>query len=111
LVVKAAEQGDAVAQEVVSQGGFDLGALAGLVIERIRAMEAPLDSVFDVPSVAIAGSILEQAAAVRNAMIAELRRRYPAIQVVDKPADPPAGALWAARQGGRPATAAHGSTR
>ncbi|HEX4311615.1 MAG TPA: BadF/BadG/BcrA/BcrD ATPase family protein [Acidobacteriaceae bacterium] len=106
LVVKAAEQGDAVAQQVVAQGGTDLAALAGLVIERIRAMEA--DSAFEVPSVAIAGSILEQAAAVRDAMIAELRRRYPAIRVVDQPADPPAGALWAARQDVRRATAAHG---
>jgi N-acetylglucosamine kinase-like BadF-type ATPase len=97
LVVDAAEHGDAVAQEVVAQGGADLAALAGLVIERIRDLEAA-GSAFTVPAVAIAGSILEHAAPVRHAMIAELRKRYPGIEVKDAPADPPAGALWAARR-------------
>jgi glucosamine kinase len=107
LVVKAAEQGDAIAQEVVAQGGTDLAMLAGLVIERIRTMEAQADSAFEVPAVAIAGSILERIAPLRDAMIIALRQRYPGIRVVDKPSDPPAGALWAARQDARRATAAH----
>ncbi len=106
LVVAAAEQGDAVAQEVVVQGGADLAALAGLVIERIRSLEARAGSAFEVPAVAIAGSILERAAPVRNALIAELRRRYPGIEVRDAPADPPAGALWAARRIDRSASVA-----
>jgi N-acetylglucosamine kinase-like BadF-type ATPase len=106
LVVAAAEQGDAVAQEVVAQGGADLAALASLVIERIRSLEARAGSAFEVPAVAIAGSILERAAPVRNALIAELHKRYPGIAVKDAPADPAAGALWAARQGGQAAPAA-----
>jgi N-acetylglucosamine kinase-like BadF-type ATPase len=97
LVVAAAEQGDVVAQEVVAQGGTDLAALAALVIERIRGLEGT-GPAFDVPAVAIAGSILEHADSVRYAMIAELRRRHPGIEVKDTPADPPAGALWAARR-------------
>jgi N-acetylglucosamine kinase-like BadF-type ATPase len=99
LVVAAAEQGDAVAQEVVEQGGADLAMLAGLVIEHIRALEAEAGVDFEVPAVALAGSILERAAPVRDALIAELRRRYAGITVMEKPADPPAGALWRARQG------------
>ncbi len=106
LVVAAAEQGDAVAQEVVAQGGADLAALASLVIERIRSLETGAGSAFEVPAVAIAGSILERAAPVRNALIAELHKRYPGIAVKDAPADPAAGALWAARQGGQAAPAA-----
>jgi N-acetylglucosamine kinase-like BadF-type ATPase len=106
LVVAIAEEGDAVAQEVVAQGGADLAALAGLVIEHIRGLEAGAGATFEVPAVAIAGSILERAAPVRNALIAELRRSYPGIEVEDAPADPPAGALWAARQTGRRAPAA-----
>ena len=106
LVVAAAEQGDAVAQEVVAQGGADLAALASLVIERIRSLEARAGSAFEVPAVAIAGSILERAAPVRNALIAELHKRYPGIAVKDAPADPAAGALWAAREGGQAAPAA-----
>ncbi|MGB9031116.1 MAG: BadF/BadG/BcrA/BcrD ATPase family protein [Acidobacteriaceae bacterium] len=105
LVIAAAEQGDVVAQEVAAQGGADLVALAGLVIEHIRSLEAAASS-FEIPAVALAGSILERAAPVRNALIAELRKRYPGIVVKDAPADPPAGALWAARQTPRAAQTA-----
>ncbi|HEY6445003.1 MAG TPA: BadF/BadG/BcrA/BcrD ATPase family protein [Acidobacteriaceae bacterium] len=98
-VVAAAEQGDAVALEVVEQGGRDLAMLAGLVIERIRGLERNIEGSFEAPAVAVAGSILENVALLRNAMTAELRARYADIRVIDKPADPPAGALWHARQG------------
>lgn len=96
LVVDAAQQGDAVAREVLEQGGADLAYLATLVIERIRKVEG--DAAFTPPAVAVAGSILEKVAAVRDAMTAALRQHYPQIVVLDEPADPPAGALWAARQ-------------
>jgi N-acetylglucosamine kinase-like BadF-type ATPase len=105
LVIAAAEQGDIVAQEVASQAGADLAALAGLVIERIRSLEATA-SAFEIPAVALAGSILERAAPVRNALVAELRKAYPRIVIRDAPADPPAGALWAARQMPLPAQSA-----
>jgi N-acetylglucosamine kinase-like BadF-type ATPase len=103
LVVAAAEQGDVVALEVVTLGGADLAALAGLVIERIRSLEGGAGSAFEVPAVAVAGSIMERAVPVRNALIADLRQRYRGIRVMDAPADPPAGALWAARRMTRPA--------
>ena len=103
LVVAAAEAGDAVAKEVVEQGGADLAMLAGLVIERIRGLERGSDQAFEVPAVAVAGSILEHAAPVRDALIAALHERYPEIVVMASPADPPAGALWRARQEARPA--------
>jgi N-acetylglucosamine kinase-like BadF-type ATPase len=93
-VVALAEQGDFVAQEVLEQGGRDLAMLAGMVIERMRALEG---SAFVVPGIAVAGSILERVAGVREAMIGELRQRYPEIAVMAKPADPAAGALWRAR--------------
>jgi glucosamine kinase len=98
LVVAAAEAGDAVAKEVVEQGGTDLAMLAALVIEHLRELEAGGNSDFAVPAVGIAGSILERAAPVREALIAGLRKRYRDIMVMEKPADPPAGALWRARQ-------------
>ena len=95
LVVNLAEQGDSVARAVLEQGGVDLAYLAALVIERIRGIEG--ERAFSVPEVAVAGSILERVAAVRGAMTAALRKRYPEIEVLEQPADPPAGALWAAR--------------
>jgi glucosamine kinase len=103
LVIAAAERGDLVAQEIATQGGADLATLAALVIEHIRSLEAVAASAFEVPAVAVAGSILERAATVRHALIAQLSKSYPGIVVRDVPADPPAGALWAARQTAQPA--------
>ncbi|HEX4007404.1 MAG TPA: BadF/BadG/BcrA/BcrD ATPase family protein [Acidobacteriaceae bacterium] len=98
LVVAAADAGDPVAGEVLDQGGRDLAMLAGLVIEHLRRIEG--DAGFRVPAVAVAGSILEKVPQVRAALAAELCACFPGIVVLENPADPPAGALWAARQSG-----------
>lgn len=95
MVVSLAGEGDGVAREVLVQGGEDLAMLASLVIERIRRIEGEAN--FALPAVAVAGSILEKVGAVREAMTAALRKRYAGIEVMERPADPPAGALWAAR--------------
>jgi N-acetylglucosamine kinase-like BadF-type ATPase len=95
LVVRCAEQGDEVAREVLVQGGKELAYLAGLVIERVRTMEAGTELV--PPPVAVAGSILEHVSQVRQAMEDALRKQYPGIEVLETPADPPVGALWGAR--------------
>jgi len=95
LVVECAEQGDLVAREVLEQGAQDLAYLTGLLIERIRSLE-PHEK-FELPPVAIAGSILERVALVREAMYARLRQRYPGIMFQDTATDPPMGALWNAR--------------
>jgi len=110
LVVACAENGDLVAQEVLEQAGVDLAILASLVIERISRNQAPatprpttapakggLHKIDTLPAVAVAGSILEHVPSVRKAMEARLRKRYPNIQILDAPADPPSGALWNAR--------------
>jgi len=106
VVVQCAEQGDEVAKEVLQQAGADLAYLASLVIEHIRKIEAELSlksckdnspGDFKLPDVAITGSILEHVAPVRQAMQAELARRYPGIVVLETPTDPPTGALWNAR--------------
>jgi glucosamine kinase len=101
LMVTAAAEGDAVAREVLEQGGRDLAMLAGLVIEHIRGIETAAGMSFSAPAVAVAGSILEKVDPVRKALIGALRERYAEIAVLDQPADPPAGALWAARQATR----------
>lgn len=99
LVMAAAEQGDGVAQEVLEQGGRDLAMLVGLVIERMRRMEGG-GAEFAAPAVAVAGSILERVARLRDALASALRERYTGIEVLAAPADPPAGALWHARRAG-----------
>jgi N-acetylglucosamine kinase-like BadF-type ATPase len=100
--VEAAEQGDVIGREVLEQGGADLAQLAGLVIEHVRSIEADSSSSdanqsFELPQVAIAGSILEHVAPLRQAMEASLRLRYPGIVFLDQPSDAVAGALWNAR--------------
>lgn len=97
LVVLAAKEGDRVAQEVLEQGGRDLAYLASLVIERIRETETAAGIDFELPSIAVAGSILEHVVPVREAMRQALQDRYAGIVLLEAPADPPAGALWGAR--------------
>ena len=105
VVVKCANEGDAVAKEVLRQGGADLAYLAALVIERLRMMDdssilsrgKSAEHSFDVPSIAVAGSILEHVLPVRQALREEIQERYPRIKFVEVAADPPAGALWNAR--------------
>ena len=97
LVVECAGHGDLVAMEVLKKGGQDLAYLAGLLIDHIRNMEPNPQDNFELPAVAIAGSILERVALVRESMRANLRQRYPDIVFLETAADPPAGALWIAR--------------
>jgi N-acetylglucosamine kinase-like BadF-type ATPase len=99
LVAAAAAEGDKVAQEVLEQGGRDLGLLAGLVIERVRKSEGAASEPFTPPTVAVAGSILGKVAPVREALAQSLLRAYPGIPLMDAPADPISGALWRARLG------------
>lgn len=96
LVAACAHDGDVVAQEVLRQGGEDLAYLAGLVIERIRKRENQALP-FILPAVAIAGSVLVQNAAVREAFEGALRKVYPAVTFLKKTAEPVSGALWRAR--------------
>ena len=58
MIVACSQQGDAVASEVLEQGGKDLAYLAGLLIERIRSLECGSAESFEIPNVAIAGSVL-----------------------------------------------------
>jgi len=97
LVVACAAKGDEVALEVIAQAGSDLAYLAGLAIEHIRSLEG---GEFEVPHVAIAGSILEHVLPVREALEATLETRYPGIEVLKNPSDPCAGAIWNARHRG-----------
>jgi N-acetylglucosamine kinase-like BadF-type ATPase len=102
LVADCAAQGDKVAQEVLEQGGADLAYLAGLLVERLRDLEANRGMPFELPVLAVAGSILARVAPVRRPMERALRERYAAIIFEQTPADPPRGALWRARQGKMP---------
>jgi N-acetylglucosamine kinase-like BadF-type ATPase len=103
LIVRLAEQGDPIAREVLEVAGVDLAYLVQLVIEHVRSVEvepeefAETRSHFQVPNIAVAGSILRHVPRVREAMTMSLQRQHPDLVVLATPSDPCVGALWNAR--------------
>lgn len=93
-VVECARQGDTTAASVLRHAGEEMARFVDLVIRGMREMEA---GHFDVPEVAIAGSILHNIAEVRLAMVETLSRSWPAITVRSEVVEPVLGALWRAR--------------
>ena len=94
-VAAAADAGDAIAAQILEQGGRDLAHLAGLLIERMRTNEG---EPFHLPDVAVAGSILKNVRWERVSLETSLRTRYPQIGFVAEAVDPIRGALWRAAQ-------------
>jgi len=95
VVAAAEEAGDTTAAAVLMGAGRILGQDAILIFRRIRASEpegAP------VPGVAFSGSILRHIAPVRKAMIEEIQRHLPGVEIVTEAVDPLEGALWRARR-------------
>ncbi len=100
LVVRCAEQGDALAQEVLRAQGEELATVVLLLLERLRPQSAgPNDSTPDpLPALAFTGSIMENVPAVRSALLQAVRRQVPEIEEIEGVVDPPLGALWRARR-------------
>ncbi|MBB5345133.1 N-acetylglucosamine kinase [Tunturibacter empetritectus] len=101
LVVRCAEEGDAVAQNVLQREAEELAHLAHLVIERLRR-EASENRPGWVPNLAFTGSILEHVAPIRDGIVQALLRRYSSLKVLPGTVDPILGALWRARIGELP---------
>ncbi len=94
LVVQHAQQGDAVARNVLHREAEDLAHLADLVIERLRRADT---RPYWLPDLAFTGSILEHVAPMRDGIICALRRNHPSLKVLPGVIDPILGALWRAR--------------
>jgi len=93
VILRCANEGDAVATEVLRREGEDLASLVRIVIRRIQAA-APTSTL---PSLAFTGSIMEKVQPVRDALIASVRSEFPILLTLDGVIDPIAGALWHAR--------------
>lgn len=98
LVVSCAGAGDVIADDVLRSQGRELGYLVRLLIRRLR--NASGDESF-VPDIAFAGSIMERVAAVRDALLADVRLEFPSVLSKGGSVDPVEGALWRARQSHR----------
>lgn len=96
MVHRCALDGDAVAAEVLQREGQDLGYLVRLVTRRIVQTADPGSPV---PSMAFAGSIMENVPAVREALIKDVQSEFPGMPALDGVVDPVQGALWRARSG------------
>jgi N-acetylglucosamine kinase-like BadF-type ATPase len=94
LIVECAEQGDAVALQVLELGGRLLGEDTVEAFRHVRNLDpdAPL------PGIAFTGSILEKIGFVRQSMIDTIRRTLPSAHILPDAVDPIQGALWRARQ-------------
>jgi glucosamine kinase len=92
-VVDVAAQGDRLAQAVLRSGGRALGEDASLALRKVLALEPHAPR-----RVAFTGSILENIAPMREAMIAEIEQEHPGTKVLPHAVDPTEGALWRARQ-------------
>jgi glucosamine kinase len=93
LIVQCAEEGDAVALEILERGGRMLGEDATEAFRRVRQFEPDQP----MPGIAFIGSILDKVAFVRESMIDTIRRTLPTVQILPEAVDAVSGALWRAR--------------
>src|SRR6202789_2246074 len=96
VILHCANQGDAVAAEVLRREGEDLAWLVRVVLRRLQSA-SPTSNANALPSLAFTGSIMEKVQPVRDVLIAYVRSEFPAIQTIDGVIAPIAGALWRAR--------------
>jgi glucosamine kinase len=96
IIVRCAEEGDEVAAKVLERAGEELARLADLVLRQMRTED---EAAFAAPSLAVAGSILENVAPVRERLCAMVGRAWPGVALSSTRVDPILGALWRARRG------------
>jgi len=93
VVVKAAEDGDATAAEVLEQAGRELARQVAVVWEKMRGHGEVTGSV------AYTGSVVEKIATVQESMRRSILERCPGLSVVEA-VEALEGALWRARKAG-----------
>ncbi len=98
IVLRAADEGDVIARDLLSDAGTKLAALATIVVRRL-APHAAVDvlSVAMLP-IAMTGSVFRQSSYVRQVFYNILQASFPGIVVHQDLADPVEGALARARR-------------
>jgi glucosamine kinase len=97
IVLRAADEGDPTARDLLTDAGTKLAALAAIVVRRL-APDGPMGMlpVAGLP-VAMTGSVFRQSADVRQVFYNMLQTGFPGIKVCQYLADPVEGALARAR--------------
>jgi N-acetylglucosamine kinase-like BadF-type ATPase len=93
VVVRAAEEGDKLARELLVEAGSKLAALVAIVIRRLQSQNAAVEKL----PIATTGSVFRQSADVRQVFCDSLQAEFPGIEVRHDVAEPVAGALARAR--------------
>ncbi|HEY4357616.1 MAG TPA: BadF/BadG/BcrA/BcrD ATPase family protein [Acidobacteriaceae bacterium] len=96
VVAQCAEDGDALAIDVLERAGEELADQVSLVIDKMRACGAPPS---DGSNIAFTGSVLEKIPHVLRSMEEHLTAEFPEIRVAAEAVNPLKGAMWRARQG------------
>ncbi len=103
IVLRAADEADSIARDLLADAGTKLAMLAAIVVRRLapHAPEAMI-SMETIPKamlpVAMMGSVFRQSPAVRQVFYNTLQTSFPGIEVRQDLADPVEGALARARR-------------
>jgi glucosamine kinase len=102
IVLRAADQADSIARDLLADAGAKLAALAAVVVRRLgpRAGEFPIATERTQATmlpVAMTGSVFRQSSYVRQVFYNALQASFPGIDVRQDLADPVEGALARAR--------------
>jgi glucosamine kinase len=92
IVLRAAEEGDSIARDLLTDAGAKLANLAAVVVRRLGS-HAPAATV----PVAMTGSVFRQSPHVRQVFYNTLRASFPGLDVRQDLVDPVEGALARAR--------------
>ncbi|MBZ5663793.1 MAG: ROK family protein [Acidobacteriia bacterium] len=93
IVLRAADEADAIARDLLSEAGVELAKIAAIVLRRL-APDAPGAML----PVAMTGSVFRQSQVVRQVFYNTLQASFPALDVRQDIADPVEGALARARR-------------
>ncbi|HKM47681.1 MAG TPA: BadF/BadG/BcrA/BcrD ATPase family protein [Terriglobales bacterium] len=98
VVLRAAEEGDAIARELLADAGAKLANLATAVVRRLTPHASREIGPMDLLPVAMTGSVFRQSADVRQVFYNTLQTNFPGIDVHQELADPVEGALARAKR-------------
>jgi len=98
IVLRAAEDGDAIARELLADAGAKLAGLATAVVRRLAPDPSMKRAPTDMLPVAMTGSVFRQSPDVRQVFYNTLQTTFPGIDVRQELADPVEGALARAKR-------------
>jgi glucosamine kinase len=98
IVLRAADEGDFIARELLSDAGRNVAELTAIVIRRLAACEAPGGHITSGLPVAMTGSVFRQSSRVREVFYNKLQESLPGTDLRQDLVDPVEGALTRARR-------------